>query len=285
MIRPYRIPQAALAGLFLGLFSWSGGEEQGDPAARWVTVYGWSQTGDRLAAADQWALAMGSYIESFQQIKALADDYPAFEPELIAYRTGKLEETIAATEDRLSADEHATMMKYLDFIESLELGQEQRFSNQYEEALTTLDMAKSLLDELIGKKPAEFRAAIDSQYLRLEDSIAWLSSQIDYKAVGRRAAYVGDNLDRGTTRFVKVADLPSSEDGAFASGMLFPGSLAAKDLAGFSGSDPIIDRAEGERTTPVGDAAENTSGAAVRFRMNSRQKREETGGKGAEVSR
>lgn len=249
-----------------------------DPAAKWVSVYGWTQTGDRLAAAEQWALAMGSYIESHRQITELAEAHPAFETELVAYRTEKLEETIATADARLSDDEHQTMMKYLDFIESLELGLEQRFSNQYEAALGTLDIARSLLDELIGKKPPGFREAIDSQYRRLEDNIYWLSSQINYKEASRRRPSVvtDDGRDWGTTRFVKKEDLPDASDGVFASGILFPSSLSVNELGGVSVTDLVPLPAKEEDDKPDETAKPDAPpGPAMRFRMNSRQSIEE----------
>lgn len=245
-----------------------------DPAEKWVSVYGWTQTGDRLAAAEQWALAMGSYIESHRQITELAAAHPAFETELVAYRTEKLEETIATADARLSEDEHQTMMKYLDFIESLELGLEQRFSNQYEAALGTLDIARSLLDELIGKKPPGFREAIDSQYRRLEDNIYWLSSQINYKEASRRRPSVvtDDGRDWGTTRFVKKEDLPDASDGVFASGILFPSSLSVNELGGVSVTDLVPLPAKEEDDKPDETAKpDGPPGPAMRFRMNSRQ--------------
>ena len=249
-----------------------------DPAAKWVSVYGWTQTGDRLAAAEQWALAMGSYIESHRQITELAEAHPAFETELVTYRSEKLEETIATADARLSEDEHQTMMKYLDFIESLELGLEQRFSNQYEAALGTLDIARSLLDELIGKKPPEFREAIDSQYRRLEDNIFWLSSQINYKEASRRrpAAISRDGRDWGTTRFVKKEDLPDDSDGSFASGILFPSSLSVNELGGVSVTDFVpLPRKEEDKKPDETTKPDEPPGAAMRFRMNSRQTLEE----------
>ena len=277
-MRSYQIAATTLAGLFLGLFPCAGNEEKGEPAARWVSVYGWNQTGDRLAAAEQWALAMGSYIESFQQIKALAAEHPAYEPELIAYRTAKLEETISAMEDRLSSDEHETMMKYLDFIESLELGLEQRFSNQYEESLSTLDMTRSLLDDLIRKKPPAFREAIHSQYLRVEDNIHWLSAQIDYKAASlRRTTVVDDVRDWGTTRFVRAEDLPSASDGVVVSAELFPGRLASI-TPGYLPEGDLITETTGAplpgamKVNAADEPSEAVSAGAIRFRMNSATK-------------
>ncbi len=257
-----------------------------DPASKWVSVYGWTQTGDRLAAAEQWALAMGSYIESYRQIGELAETHPAYESELVAYRTGKLEQLIETADARLSEDEHETMMKYLDFIESLELGLEQRFSNQYEAALGTLDIARSLLDDLIGKKPPEFREAIDSQYRRLEDNIFWLSSQINYKEASRRRPTIAsdDGRDWGTTRFVKKEDLPDSTDGVFALGLLFPSSLSVNELTGVSVTDlvPLPEKKEEEKAEPESGPA---TGSPMRFRMNSSQALDAAGEPTADSSR
>ena len=282
-MRSYPMVETALALLLSGLPVWAAGEEKEDPAARWVSVYGWNQTGDRLAAAGQWALAMGSYIESFQQIQTLAEEHPSYEPELIAYRRSRLEETISATGERLSSDEHETMMKYLDFIESLELGLQQRFSNQYEESLSTLDLTKSILDDLIRKKPPEFREAISSQYTRVEENIEWLSAQIDYKAASRRQTIAsGDARDWGTTRFVGAEDLPLASDGGVVSGELFPVSLASMDAgrapeeaSDTDGSGTPVSEVT-ERNSADGRAAAGSAGA-VRFRMNSQQKLDEAG--------
>ncbi len=236
--------------------------EENDPAARWVGVYGWIQTGDRLAEAEQWALAMGSYLESHRQIKQLAAEHPAFEPELIGYRTAKLEEAIAGAETRLGTDEHEVTMTYLDFIESVELGQAQRFRNEFEAALTTLDTAKALLDELIEKKPEAFRMAVATQYDRLEKSISWLNSQIDYKEMSRRAdlAKLGDV--QGTTQFIKESDLPDSGEGVFASGILFPGSLIQQGQ--------VSDEGPGAPASPAGEEVPNKAGETMRFRMSSK---------------
>jgi len=254
--------------------------EENDPAARWVSVFGWMQTGERLAAANQWPLAMGSYLESHRQIIELASRYPEFEPELIAYRSGKLEQTIAEAESRLASDEHAVMMKYLDFIESLELGQAQRFRNEFEASLATLDMAKSLLDDIIAKKPAEFRAAVDSQYQRLESSIEWVNAQIDYKERSRRASYARTSDDRGTTQFVKESDLPRSEEGIGASGILFPVSLASVEPAVIPVGDkePESSGADesGETVTPGVKIDDSPEGSVMNFRMSSKRQTDGT---------
>ena len=270
----------AAGTIFLSLSFSPAFSEENDPAARWVSVFGWMQTGERLAAANQWPLAMGSYLESHRQIIELASRYPDFEPELIAYRSEKLEQTIAEAESRLASDEHAVMMKYLDFIESLELGQAQRFRNEFEASLSTLDMAKSLLDDIIAKKPAEFRTAVDSQYQRLESSIEWVNAQIDYKERNRRASYARTSDDRGTTQFVKESDLPRSEEGIGASGILFPVSFASIEPAVTPGGDKVLEssgvEASEEPATPGVKIDDNPAGPVMNFRMSSKRQIDET---------
>lgn len=241
-----------------------------DPASRWVSVYGWMQTGDRLGEAGHWALAMGSYIESHRQLKALAEAHPTYETELVNYRIEKLAETIKTVDAQLSEDEHETVMTYLDFIESFELGLAQRFSNQYEASLATLETARSLLDSLIEKKPAEFRKSIQSQYERLEDNILWLSSQIGYKEGTRRrsaAAVAHDGRDRGTTRFVKREDLPDSSDGGMISNMLFPPGLSGNELTDTSETDNSMPVPKEEEQ----GEADAGKGSQKQFRLNSRE--------------
>ncbi len=213
---------------------------ESDPSARWLTVYGWIQTAERLAAAGQWPLALGSYLEADRQIKDLAETHPDFEPEMVTYRRGLLVTTISETEARLTIDEHEVMMKYLDFIESLELGEGQRYANEYDAAYTTLAMAKAVLDELIETKPEAFREAVASQYARLESSLDWLGSQIQFTAVSRPGtAAVDESTDWGTTRFVKAADLPTSRPEASVTSELFPvGLVSDSALDPFSAGSP-----------------------------------------------
>ncbi len=251
---------AAITVILLGGVP-AGTEEQEDPAARWLSVYGWIQTAERLAGADQWPLALGSYLEANRLLTALAEAHPAFEPEMVAYRRDALAKTIAETEARLTTDEHETMMKYLDFIESFELGENQRYDNEFEAALGTLGMAKALLDEIISEKPAEFREAVASQYERLESGIAWLDSQVNFKARSRPAALVDDTVDWGTTRFVRESDLPGDPAATPVSLALFPPSAA---LAVAAETEPAVPAAA-PAPAPV------DSSVPRRFRMNSRQ--------------
>jgi hypothetical protein len=210
-----------------------------DPSAKWLTIYGWIQTAERLATAGQWPLALGSYLEADRQIQDLAQTHPDFEPEMVNYRRGRLVAAISETEARLTTDEHEVMMKYLDFIESLELGEALRYGNEYEAAYTTLGMAKAVLDEVIGKKPGAFREAVASQYARLESSLAWLDSQIQFTAVSRPGTAVDDSTDWGTTRFVKAADLPTSRPEASVTSELFPvGLVSDSALDPFSAGSP-----------------------------------------------
>ncbi len=246
-------------GWFVVLLAWTAvvlrGDEAGDPAAKWLSVYAWIQTADRLAEAGQWPLALGSYLEADRQIAELAASHPAFEPEMVAYRREALTATISSTEGRLTDDEHETMMKYRDFIESLEAGESLRYENRFEEAYGTLGMAKALLDEIVEKKPVEFREAVASQLERLESSLAWLDSQLnlDKRAPAGTGATFDPSVDWGTTRFVKPGDLPQAA-GSGVGGALFPGG-------------PIEETKEETKETP---STEESSGAR-RFRMSSSQ--------------
>lgn len=251
-----------LATALLPAFAFPAPAEEADPAAKWLTVYGWIQTAERLATAEQWPLALGSYLEADRQVRALAEAHPDFEPEMVNYRRGALAKTILETEARLTTDEHEVMMKYLDFIESLELGEAQRYANEYEAAYGTLGMAKSVLDEIIEKKPEGFREAVASQYARLESSLTWLDSQINFTAMSRPGVALDESVDWGTTRFVKATDLPSSLNNAPVTSELFPGGLAPE-------SAPATPPAEDPAT--VEPVAETQGSGAVRFRMSSRQ--------------
>lgn len=255
-----------VACLFL---PWAPVRGEDDPAAKWLTIYGWIQTADRLAGAGQWPLALGSYLEADRQIRALAAAHPGFEPKMIAYRSEALAATIAGTEARLTTDEHEVMMKYLDFIESLELGEAQRYANEYEAAYATLGMAMALLEEIIGNKPAEFREAVASQHARLESSLTWLDSQINFTAMTRPGVVVGDDIDWGTTRFIKAGDLPSGQEGVPVTAALFPGIPAS------AAREPLGDAATGEtavvETEEDSPAEPDKPGGPARFRMSSRQ--------------
>ncbi len=230
---------AAMLLVCSGLVSCFSADEEPDAGTRWVCVYGWLQIGERLAGADQWPLALGSYIEAHRQLDELAKDQPEFEPEIVSYRLLWLEEEIGKTQDRLDSGEHDIMMKYLDFIESFELGQSQRFNNDFKTALATLDIAKTLLDEIIAKKPDEFRHAMAVQYDLLLDSIIWLNSQINFKERSRSSSFVNDTSDLGTTEFIRESDLPVSYGGAMASGALFPESLIEAVAASYNADSPV----------------------------------------------
>lgn len=260
-MRRFLIQCAAATGILVQAGPVVSGED--DPAARWLTVYGWIQTAERLAGADQWPLALGSYLEANRLLAALAEAHPAFEPEMVAYRREALAGTIARTETRLTTDEHETMMKYRDFIESLELGERQRYNNEFEAALGTLGMARAVLDEIIAGKPAEFRAAVASQYDRLESGIAWLDSQVHFEARSHGATPVDDTVDRGTTRFVRESDLPGNPAATAVSPTLFPPSVAIAISSTAGATEP----------TPAPVPAPDPSDPAEprRFRMNSRQ--------------
>tara|TARA_R110002096_G_scaffold332016_2_gene526059 strand:+ start:644 stop:1504 length:861 start_codon:yes stop_codon:yes gene_type:complete len=255
------------------------GEEEPDASTKWVCVYGWVQIGERLADADQWPLAMGSYIEAHRQLADLAEQHPDFEPEMVSYRKEWLDTEIEKTKERLHTGEHDVMMKYLDFIETFELGQSQRFNNDYQSAISTLDIAKSLLDEIIEVKPGEFREAVSSQYDLLLDSIIWLNSQIDFAERSRPATFVNDSDDWGTTEFVKETDLPAEKGAVPMSGDLFPERLMAALASEFDLEEVVAPRSQipsvgirkpsepigGE--TPVKNPESNLPG----FRMSSKK--------------
>lgn len=231
-----------------------------DPGARWLGAYAWFQTAEKLAEAEQWPLALGSYLEASRQVEALAEAHPGFEPEMVAYRREALAKTIAEAEARLSTDEHEVMMKYLDFIESLELGEAQRYDNQFEAAHATLDMAKSLLDEIVAVKPTGFREAVAPQYTRLESSLEWLGAQIDLKARSRPRSGGGGfdpSIDWGTTRFVKADDLPADSQEAAVTGALFPAA-------------PLSPAEEAPAETETAPKTEEEATGRQRFRMSSR---------------
>lgn len=243
-------------------------EAKEDVGSLWVSAYGWIQTGDRLAYAKLWPLAIGSYIEADRQIKALAAEYPAFEPDIIGYRLEKLQEDIETAQENLTTGEHDIMMKYLDFIESYELGKKQRFDNAFENSLTTLSEARSLLDELIEEKPDEFEVAVKTQHELLDGSIDWLYSQVSFKRQSAQVVSVGDGYDWGSTQYVKESDLPSSKDPVEPFGGLFP-EVAVSALPG---------EMDAEENEPAGPGKiegedkdeEGESEGRLRFRMNSR---------------
>lgn len=237
--------------------------DSSDPAARWVTVYGWVQTGERLNKAGQPALALGSYIEAHQRLKKLRADHPDFEPEITGFRYEWLESEIQRLDETLDASEHDVMMKYLDFVELLEQGIEERFANKFADSLTTLDIARKQMDELIEKKPESFREAIASQYERLEDNIDWLYGQVNFKERSRQvSSYVPDGVDWGTTKYIRESDLPSERGNMTLSGALFPGVTVPEDAK----PSPMKElENDSEETT-------DSSNPKRAFRMSTRQK-------------
>ncbi|HRQ88936.1 MAG TPA: hypothetical protein PLA50_09075 [Bacteroidia bacterium] len=237
-----------------------------DPASIWLAAYAWMQTGDQLAEGGQWPLALGSYFEARRQIEALAAQHRGFEVEMV------LERVIHETELRLTDDEHGLTMRYLDFIESLELGLAQRYQNKFEDAYASLGMAKSLLDEIVESKPAEFREAVAPQYQRLESSLQWLDSQINFTAVSSRpAAGFGGSAALGTTRFVKEKDLPVAVDAPLGPSALFPG-LPAEAATAVPPADPGVAVAPPPKKEEEQKQERDSSGTTMRrFRMSSGQ--------------
>jgi hypothetical protein len=242
-----------------------------EPSETWGRAYSWLQTGERLAANEQWALAMGSYIETFRQMKAIREAHPSYEPELVNYRIDRLGEMIEETEPKLPPGGNSITMKFLDFIESYDLGMRQRFSNQYSESLGTLDIAKVILDEIIYENPEEFRDAVDTQYSIMHESIEWLEQQITYRARKPRSAYTSDGVDWGTTEFVKEKDLPADGDNILMSGSLFSRGPDPSQVRGLT-TIPELEKNDGEKEESREEGEDDQKLGLRGFRMSSKQK-------------
>ena len=263
------VKRLLLVGTFFVSTATAWSEEE--PSEAWGRAYSWLQTGERLAANEQWALAMGSYIESFRQMKAIREAHPNYEPELVNYRIDRLEEMIEETEPKLPLGGNAITMKFLDFIESYDLGMKQRFANQYSESLGTLDIAKVILDEIIFENPDKFREAVDTQYTIMHESIEWLEQQISYRARKPRATYTSDGVDWGTTEFVKEKDLPADDDNILMSGSLFsrgPDPSQVRGLTTISGMEEDDEKKEESEEKKEDEKKTGLPG----FRMSSKQK-------------
>ncbi len=238
-----------------------------DPSEDWVAAFGWLQTGERLAVAEHWPLAVGSYMEAHRKMKQMREDHPAFEGEMVEYRIAWLEDEIAASQEKLGSGDHDLTVKFIDFAESFETGLDQRFDNQFLEAMNTLDVAKVLLDEIIFEKPHEFTDALASQYEVLQSSLTWLDAQINFRERERqrKTSFVDDGTDWGTTQFVKASDLPGEGDDVLISSELFPG-LIVNDLG-------PADEAMSEEEKEEDEEKEKEAIVAPRpaFRMSSKQ--------------
>lgn len=251
-----------------GSFVISQDATEGNADDLWVSAYGWLQTGERLAKAELWPLALGSFIESHRQVEILAERHPAFEPEIISFRKGLLETQIEIAQQKLKPGEQEIMRKYLDFIDSYEEGLRLRFANQYVDSLNTLDIAKVLLDEIIFEKPDEFRDAVESQYQLLHTSLEWLDSQINFKQRSRPAVFVGDGVEWGTTQYVEEKDLPGDGKDILMENALFPGGMVATDLPA-AATEILVDveQASLEKSEKEEEAPTGLPG----FRMSSKQ--------------
>lgn len=250
--------------------------EDFDPAEAWDRAYSWLQTGERLAESGQWSLAMGGFIEAHRQMKEIQEVHPSFEPELVAYRVGKLDEMIADAQGRLPPGGTAITTKFLDFIESYDEGMRLRFSNRYAEALDTLDVAKVLLDEIIYENPDQFRDAVDTQYTFLHSSLAWLDQQINYRQRSRRVTHVPDGVEWGTTEYVSESDLPGERDAVLPSAELFPNRPTPDQIRDLQTVPGVLESNAGNPEGEPGEK-ENPSGGGrdsrlPAFRMSSKQK-------------
>lgn len=238
-----------------------------DPSDQWVSAYAWMRTGDQLAEANQWPLALGSYMETSRLLEALVEAHPDFEPEMVSYRREALSAVIQEAEAKLTSDEHEVMMKYLDFIESLEQGEAERYKREWEASANTLRMAKSLLDEIVEIKPDEFQKAVAPQYERLESSLSWVESQAQYKAMSLAASrFSVGSPGLGTTEFITAADMPV-RGGSLEPSLLFPYSKEVASHAVVDNEKPNVESND-TRKKPVPEKIEGTS--VIRFRMNHR---------------
>ncbi|MEM6278526.1 MAG: hypothetical protein AAF733_03535 [Verrucomicrobiota bacterium] len=239
-----------------------------DPEEDWISAFGWIQTGEQLGKAEHWPLALGSLMEAHRKLKQMQVEYPAYEVEIIEYRIERLEEEIEGMQGSLASGDQALMVKFVDFAESFETGLDQRFNDQFVEAMNTLDVAKALLDEIVFENPKEYRDAVASQYELLESSLTWLDGQINFRERERQrgSTFVGDGVDWGTTQFVKLSDLPTEGSNILMSAELFPGFLKVEGLEE-RGSDTVQVSANEEPR----EEKEESGGSAPRFRMSSKQ--------------
>ena len=211
--------------LFLWLFLFGtiiGSSEDDDPATKWLNVYSWIQTGDKLSEAEQWPLALGSYMEAHLQLKELAADHPSYEPEIVEYRLEQLVELMEETEGKLAAGDHDIAMEWVDFIETFEKGQDERFANDFKAAFATLEVARTLLEGIIAQNPNGFEAAVQTQFEILTESLEYLDSQLNFQRSTRRTYTPDNTIDWGTTRFVKESDLPGAGGEFEINSLLFP---------------------------------------------------------------
>lgn len=257
------VARLVLAGMLYGVAA----EE--DAGSRWLSVYSWLRTAERLAGEGHLPLALGGYLEASRRLEELAKFDPNFEPEMVAYRREALSLAVAGLEGGMTDDEHGTMMRFLDFVESLEAGERQRYGNDFAAAYETLSLARSVLEELTAEKPDSFLEAVAAHSARLDSSLDWLGQQLEFKAasaLASRPPATGTTADWGTTRFVKLSDLPASSGSGELAPALFPASLLAAGRAGTTVSP----------SAPVpGAESREAAGKTVRFRMSSRQDRAE----------
>src|SRR5690606_15271850 len=111
-----------------------------------------------------WPLALGSYMEAHRQLKKLAADHPSYEPDIVDYRLEQLVGLMEETEGKLAAGDHDIAMEWVDFIETFEKGQDERFANDFKTAFDTLEVARTLLEGIIAQNPNGFEAAVETQF-------------------------------------------------------------------------------------------------------------------------
>jgi len=212
--------RSLFAVLVLLPFSFAGARGGDAASDAWSSAYAWLQVGRNLAEAEQWPLAQGSYIEAMRQLQEVSVRFPGYEPELVAFRIDALGEEIAQVQEKLAGDDHEAMRMYRDFIDSIETGEAQRYSDKLGDALQTFIFARGILEDIIKDRPEATRVAVSSQIRRLDDNISFLEK---FLVVQRRSVAVASSdatIDWGTTRFVEDDDLPG-DDGTL-SAKLFP---------------------------------------------------------------
>ncbi|MEO0414687.1 MAG: hypothetical protein AAF226_07025 [Verrucomicrobiota bacterium] len=222
----------AACGLMTHCYAHDGDAEVED---LWGKAFSWYRTGKSMADAGAPPLALGSYIESLTHFGELQHHFPDYEKEIIDFRAEAIQEEVESIQATLTPDDRNILIDFIDFIESLKQGEEQRFSGESKsEALSTLRYTRELLNKVKKDRPEPVTLALANYENRLDDGIDWLNKQIEHqnrlmkpgvnqtilKATGKDRFY-------GTTKFLSAEDLPD-EPGGLPSGDLFPPMTAVQ---------------------------------------------------------
>ncbi|NNE90516.1 MAG: hypothetical protein HKN23_02615 [Verrucomicrobiales bacterium] len=200
-------------------------EQEQEATHKWSRAFAWLQTGHTLAEKEQWPLALASYSASLEMFREVRVLWPEFNPEVMDYRIGKLQETLGETQMKLEASDHDLTLQYLDLIEMLEEAEALRFTNEdFPKAYDAIQEAKSLIDQIVAHNPEAIQGALSNQLERIDNHLDFL-----YEKVVGKTRYVRPGLMVrasktnmiGTTEFVKPGDLPQGQ-GSEISSALFP---------------------------------------------------------------